>query len=78
MFEKHIPFECKVCEYKNYNKEELDIHILNCEIYVCSLCSYKQKRLCELKVIAIHTKYNHKTLQDGQGKFVKAFIYKPF
>ena len=38
-------FECKVHEYKYTNKEELDIDLLTYEIYACSLCSYKHKRL---------------------------------
>ena len=49
-------FECNVCEFRNTNKEELNIHLLTCEIYVCSLCSYKHKRLSELKS---HIKTKH-------------------
>ena len=49
-------FECTVCKLKHKSKEELDIHLLTCEIYVCSLCSYTHKRLSELKS---HCKTKH-------------------
>ena len=32
-------FECAVCDLKLKNKEEFDIHLLTCEMYVYSLCS---------------------------------------
>ena len=41
--------ECIVCDYKLKNKEELGIHLLTCEIYTCSMCTYRNKRLSELK-----------------------------
>ena len=41
--ESHIrethTFKCTVCNLKHQNKEELYIHILTCEMYVCTLCS---------------------------------------
>jgi hypothetical protein len=45
-----------VCEFRNKDKEELKIHLQTCEIYVCSLCSYKHKRISELKS---HMKTKH-------------------
>ena len=42
-------FECNVCELKHKNKEELDIHLITCEMYVCSLRNYKHKRLSDVK-----------------------------
>ena len=42
-------FECIVRDYKLKNKEELGIHLLTCEIYTCSMCTYRHKTLTELK-----------------------------
>ena len=49
-------FECIVRDYKLKNKEELGIHLLTCEIYTCSMCTYRHKRLSELKS---HCKTKH-------------------
>ena len=40
---------CAIFKIKLGNKEELDIHFLTCEMYICSLCNYTHKRLSELK-----------------------------
>ena len=42
-------FECNVCEMSLENKDVLRVHLLRCEMYTCSLCTYKHKRLSELK-----------------------------
>ena len=49
-------FQCIVCDFKLNNKEELGVHLLTCELYTCSLCSYRHKRLSELKS---HCKTKH-------------------
>ena len=33
-------FKCNVCDMKLNNKEDLDVHLYTCEIYICSLCNY--------------------------------------
>ena len=49
-------FECNVCEIRLGNHEELNMHLLTCEIYKCFICDYKNKRLSELKT---HIKSKH-------------------
>ena len=49
-------FECNICDLKLNNKEEFGIHLLTCEIYLCSLCSYRHNRISELKS---HCKTKH-------------------
>ena len=49
-------FECNVCDLRLVNKEELEIYLQTCEIYSCSLCSYRHSRLSELKS---HCKKKH-------------------
>ena len=51
-------FECNMFKFRNKTKEKLNIDLLTCEIYVCSLSSYKHKRLSELKR---HIKTRHTT-----------------
>jgi hypothetical protein len=34
-------FECDICELKLKNKEDLEIHFLTCEIYICVACQYR-------------------------------------
>ena len=49
-------FECKVCDFKHNNKEDLEKHVITCEMYACSLCNYRHKRLSEMKT---HCKNKH-------------------
>ena len=49
-------FKCDICEISLGNKENLDMHLLTCEIYKCFTCDYVNKRLCELKS---HCKKKH-------------------
>ena len=36
--DKHT-FKCNVCDIQLKNKEDLDTHLLTCEMYICSLCN---------------------------------------
>jgi hypothetical protein len=49
-------FECNIFDLKLNNKEELEIHLQTCEMYTCSLCIYRHKRLSKLKS---HCKNKH-------------------
>lgn len=49
-------FECNICDLKLKNKDEFGIHLLTCEMYSCSLCSYRHNRISELKS---HCKTKH-------------------
>ena len=42
-------FEYIVFNYKLKKEEELGIYLLSCEIYTCSMCTYRHKRISELK-----------------------------
>ena len=53
---KNHTFECSVCDIKLRNKDEFLIHLPTCEMNVSSLCSYRHKRLSELKS---HCKTKH-------------------
>ena len=48
-FRSYHTFECNLCKFRLKNKEVLDLHILACEIYTCSKCEYRHKRLSEMK-----------------------------
>ena len=37
-------FECNVCEMKLENKQDLDVDLHTCEMYICSICNYKHKK----------------------------------
>ena len=49
-------FDCGICEYQAKSKEELEIHLFTCEIYICSVCRSKEKTLSDLKK---HTEDEH-------------------
>ena len=44
-----LTFDCDFCKLRLKNKEELDMHFLTCEIYLCFKCQYRHKRENEMK-----------------------------
>ena len=49
-------FECGICEYKAETLENLEIHLVTCEIFKCLYCIYSDKNLSEFKK---HTTKEH-------------------
>ena len=41
--------ECGLCAFKPKDKEQLEIHLLTCEIYTCTLCDNNFVKLADLK-----------------------------
>ena len=54
-------FECGICDLKLRNKEDLEVHLFTCEIYVCRKREFKAKTISEVK---LHTESMHGTDKD--------------
>ena len=52
--EKHsVSLICEICDFKAVNKSIIQIHLVTCELYRCSKCDFKSRRLSQVKT---HTK----------------------
>ena len=55
--EKHkIALLCEICDFKAQKKSILEIHLATCELYKCSKCEFKSRRLSQVKT---HTNKLH-------------------
>ena len=51
---------CQICDFKAQTQKVLEIHIVTCEIYKCSKCEFKSRRLSQTKA--------HMLKQHGAGE----------
>ena len=49
-------FECGLCSYNSETIENLELHLITCEVYICGKCDLREKNLSELKK---HAKKEH-------------------
>ena len=40
---------CEICELQTKTQPELEVHVVTCEMYTCSKCEFKSKRLSQVK-----------------------------
>ena len=54
-------FECGLCEYIAEDLETLDVHLFTCNIYKCSRCEPKFKKLSDVRT---HLETDHADLAE--------------
>ena len=48
--EKHsVSLICEICDFKAVKKSIIEIHLVTCELYRCSKCDFKSRRLSQVK-----------------------------
>ena len=52
---------CKICDFKAQTQNMLQIHLVTCELYKCSKCDHKSRRLSQVKA--------HIPKQHGTGDY---------
>ena len=60
--EKHkIALLCEICEFKAQKKSILEINLATCELYKCSKCEFKSRRVSQVKTHTnkLHGSGNH-------------------
>ena len=40
---------CEICNFKAQTKSDLEVHVFTCELYRCSKCEFKSRRLSQIK-----------------------------
>ena len=50
---------CEICDFKAQTEKVLEIHLFTCELYRCSKCEFKSRRLSQTKA--------HMQKQHGTG-----------
>lgn len=61
-------FECGICDYKAETLENLEIHLVTCEMFDCLYCDFTVKSLSEFK--------KHTTKEHNPGKYHALHHYK--
>ena len=54
--------ECSLCEYRPESLENLELHLVTCEIYECNECFIRVKHLSEIK--------EHIQTEHDKGKYL--------
>ena len=49
---------CEICDFKAQKKSVLEIHLVTCELYKCSKCEFKSRRLSQVKT---HVRKKHES-----------------